>query len=73
MSAPYAAPNAQPGGKLKTIPIIALTANAISGMEDTCLANRMDRSISKPINITRLNQMLLRWLPGEKIVPAAGS
>jgi signal transduction histidine kinase/DNA-binding response OmpR family regulator len=54
-----------------TVPIIALTANAITGMKETYISCGMNDYISKPIEIPELNKTLLRWLPKEKIVTEA--
>ncbi len=45
------------------IPIIALTANAMQGDEERCLAVGMDAHLAKPINLGSLTQMLAQWLP----------
>ncbi|MDR3182041.1 MAG: response regulator [Planctomycetaceae bacterium] len=55
-----------PGEKYQKLPIIALTANAVSGMKDTFLQNGLNDFISKPIEMSKLNAVLLRWLPKEK-------
>jgi signal transduction histidine kinase/FixJ family two-component response regulator/HPt (histidine-containing phosphotransfer) domain-containing protein len=55
------------GGKFKTLPIIALSANAVSGAQETFLEAGMDDFISKPIEGVQLNAMLLKYLPSEKI------
>jgi PAS domain S-box-containing protein len=44
-------------------PVIAVTANAIKGEEERCLAAGMDAYIAKPIGINRLRATLQRWLP----------
>jgi len=47
-----------------TLPIIAMTANAMQGDRDRCLAAGMDDYISKPISRQKLETMLGRWLEG---------
>jgi diacylglycerol kinase family enzyme len=44
------------------VPIIALTANAISGSREQFLAAGMQDFISKPIDAEELNRALFRWL-----------
>ena len=53
---------------LPRTPIIALTANALSGDREHCIAQGMDDYLSKPIELHALSELLSRWL-GE--APAA--
>ncbi|MDR1677957.1 MAG: response regulator, partial [Deltaproteobacteria bacterium] len=51
----------------KNIPIIALTANAISGVKEMFISHGMNDFISKPIEPGKLELMLSEWLPKEKL------
>jgi signal transduction histidine kinase/HPt (histidine-containing phosphotransfer) domain-containing protein/putative methionine-R-sulfoxide reductase with GAF domain len=44
-------------------PIVAVTANAMRGEEERCLAAGMDAYLAKPVAIERLRATLERWLP----------
>ena len=43
------------------IPIIAMTANAIAGDRDRCLACGMDDYLTKPLNVEKLDAAILHW------------
>jgi PAS domain S-box-containing protein len=52
---------AETPGAVRT-PVVAVTANALKGEEERCIAAGMDAYISKPVNIDRLRTTLERWL-----------
>jgi CheY-like chemotaxis protein len=49
------------------VPVVALTANAISGMKELFLSKGMNDFISKPIELDHLNKILRTWLPPEML------
>ncbi|MBQ3842708.1 MAG: PocR ligand-binding domain-containing protein [Ruminiclostridium sp.] len=51
------------------VPIIALTANAVSGAKEMFLAEGMDDFVAKPIELKEITSKLHKWLPEDKIVP----
>ena len=48
--------------KLRTLPIIAMTANAMVGDRDKALAAGMNDQIGKPIRIDEMFATLVRWI-----------
>ena len=56
----------------KHLPIIALTANAITGMREMFLSNGFNDYLSKPIEIDKLDDILAVWIPKEKQVQETG-
>ena len=51
------------GGRTR-IPIIAMTAHAMEGYRERCLAGGMDDYVSKPVNADALLEALSRWSGG---------
>ena len=56
------------GGR-RRIPIIAVTARAMQGDRDRCLAAGMDDYLAKPIHPAELLALLKRYLPEATGVP----
>ncbi|GHV53675.1 hypothetical protein FACS1894216_12130 [Synergistales bacterium] len=54
------------GGKFASLPVIALTANAVSGMREMFIKNGFSDFLSKPIEISKLRKMLEKWVPEER-------
>ncbi|MCL2768015.1 MAG: ATP-binding protein, partial [Synergistaceae bacterium] len=50
----------------KIVPIVALTANAVSGTKEMFLKNGFDDFLSKPIDIAKMNGVLEKWILKEK-------
>ncbi|MFP3155911.1 PAS domain-containing protein [Lachnospiraceae bacterium ZAX-1] len=65
-----AAIRALPGEKFKKIVIVALTANAISGMKQMFIENGFNDFIAKPIETKKLYDLINRWIPKEKMIKA---
>jgi signal transduction histidine kinase/CheY-like chemotaxis protein len=63
-----------PEGYFKKVPIIVLTANAISGMREMFLGQGFNDYLAKPIEMLKLHEILERWLPeGKRIKTTGGS
>ncbi len=48
------------------VPVIALTANAIKGVETEFLNAGMNDYLTKPIELKRLEEIMNKWIPEEK-------
>ncbi|MDR3322426.1 MAG: response regulator [Synergistaceae bacterium] len=56
------------GEYYSTVPIIALSANVVSSARESFIEAGMNDFIPKPIEDDRLNAILLRWLPHDKLM-----
>lgn len=48
-------------GLSQLTPIIALTANLISGIKEECLECGMNDILNKPISVTKMKEILVKW------------
>jgi CheY-like chemotaxis protein len=56
----------------RTVPIIALTANAIIGNEEMFLNNGFQAFLTKPIDILKMNEAVNRWVRDKKLEKELG-
>lgn len=53
---------------MQHLPVIAMTAHAVEGSRESCVAAGMDDYVSKPINPESLKKILDKWLPDQNEV-----
>jgi len=56
----------------KGVTIIALTANAVSGVREMFIEKSFDDFLAKPIDISKLDEMLNRWISRDKRESGSG-
>jgi two-component system sensor histidine kinase/response regulator len=52
-------------GPRKHVAIVAMTAEAMTGSRERCLAAGMDDHIAKPVKVEDLFDVLMRWIPAK--------
>jgi signal transduction histidine kinase/CheY-like chemotaxis protein len=57
----------------KQVPIIALTANAVVGMREMFIQSGFNDFLTKPIDVSKLDEILNLWIPKEKRENSIGS
>lgn len=62
-----AAEEIRKNSKFASIPIIAMTANAMVGDREKCMQAGMNDHIAKPIDPKKLFSMLVKWMPAAKL------
>jgi CheY-like chemotaxis protein len=58
-------------GPAGQVAVIAMTADAMDGSRERCLAAGMNDYVSKPVNPDELRAVLSRWLPQKAVEPAS--
>lgn len=55
------------GGKYASIPVVALTANAVSEAREQFASAGMDDFLAKPIEARKMGLILEKWVPAGKV------
>jgi CheY-like chemotaxis protein len=59
--------------RFRSLPIVAMTANALAGDREKCLEAGMNDHVAKPIDPQNLYDTLLRWIPARPAAAAAAA
>jgi signal transduction histidine kinase/YesN/AraC family two-component response regulator len=54
------------GERFKALPIVALTANAMVGMREMFIEKGFNDFLAKPIDVSKMEEILNRWIPKDK-------
>ncbi|MDR0453306.1 MAG: response regulator [Deferribacteraceae bacterium] len=54
------------GKRFKDMPIISLTANAVTGMREMFISKGFNDFLPKPIDLYKLDEILIKWIPKGK-------
>jgi PAS domain S-box-containing protein len=54
------------GGQYSTVPIVAMTAHAMSGDKELSLQSGMNAHVNKPIDVKELFSTIAKWLPASQ-------
>jgi signal transduction histidine kinase/HPt (histidine-containing phosphotransfer) domain-containing protein len=60
------------GGAGHPVPIVALTANAVTGMREMFIEKSFNDFLAKPIDVSKLDEIIEKWLPKEKQIKSDG-
>lgn len=52
----------------KKVPIVAMTANAMAGDRDKCLASGMDDYRKKPLHLSDIESVIEQWIPAHPVI-----
>ena len=56
------------GERFRTVPIVALSANAVRGARELFLEAGMNDFVPKPIEMRVMDRVLRKWLPDDKVI-----
>jgi PAS domain S-box-containing protein len=60
------------GNKPHPVPVIAVTAHAMTGDRERCLAAGMNDYLSKPVSPEKLEAIIEKWVDGPQLLKVAG-